>query len=216
MKRQISIWCAAAFLAAMPSMADGKKKPSDEGRTPTAHRTGADADVTYGRVKELNRGQKVVIDVDDAIDKSFELTDKDRSVNLAADVKAGDPVRVTEREVNGRKTVLIEKHTGGNVQHGDPRSSRADRVDADADVTYGRIKEFQGGRILIDVDNAPDKEFEVADTDRRVNIAGGLKVGDPIKVTEREVNGKKTVQIVKHTGGNVRHGDADRKDDRRR
>jgi hypothetical protein len=67
-----------------------------------------------------------------------------------------------------------------------------------------------GGRIVIDVDNAIDKSFELADNDPRVNVAAGLKVGDPVKVTEREVNDKKTVQIVKHTGEGVQHGDPDR------
>jgi hypothetical protein len=49
-----------------------------------------------------------------------------------------------------------------------------------------------------------------------VNVAGGLKVGDPVKVTVREVNGRKTVQIVKHTDGTVQHGDPGRREERRK
>jgi hypothetical protein len=79
-----------------------------------------DTDVTYGRIKELTAGQKVVIDVDNAVDKEFSLTDKDLSVKLAKNLKVGDPVKVTEHEVLGKtKSVTIAKHSGGGVPHGD-------------------------------------------------------------------------------------------------
>lgn len=76
--------------------------------------------VTHGRIKELTAGQKIVIDVDDAIDKSFDLADKDLKVTLAKSLKVGDPVKVSERSVGGvTKSVTITKHTGGGVAHGD-------------------------------------------------------------------------------------------------
>ena len=79
-----------------------------------------DHDVTYGRVKEFTAGQKIVIDVDNAVDKSFDLTDKDLKVTLAKGLKVGDPVRLTEHEVAGKtKSVTIAKHSGGGVAHGD-------------------------------------------------------------------------------------------------
>jgi hypothetical protein len=96
----------------------------------------------------------------------------------------------------------------------DPAGTRA-RAEAkkatDADVTYGRVKEFTAGqKIVIDVDNAPDKEFEMTSKDVTVKVAKGLKVGDPVKVTEHEVMGKtKTVMIAKHSGGGMAHGDKD-------
>ena len=84
-------------------------------------------------------------------------------------------------------------------------------VRKDADVTFGRIKEFTAGKnIVIDVDNAPDKSFDLADKDVNVKLAKGLKVGDPVKVTEHDVAGKtRSVMIAKHTGGGVAHGDKD-------
>jgi hypothetical protein len=204
------IMLAAALTAAAP--ANDKDKTEHRDRAATA-RSAADSDVTYGRIKEFHAGQKLVIDVDNALDKSFDLTDNDHRVNVAAGLKLGDPVKVTEREVNGKNTVHIVKHTGGNVQHGDPdQRDRADRVDREAGVTYGRIKEFTAGqKLVVDVDNALDKSFDLTDSDHRVNIAAGLKAGDPVKVTEREVNGKKTVEIVKHTGGHAPHGDPQHK-----
>ena len=81
----------------------------------------SDKDVTYGRIKELTAGQKVVINIDNAPDKSFDLSDKDVAVKLGKGLKVGDPVKVQEHEVAGKtKSVIITKHTGGGVTHGDP------------------------------------------------------------------------------------------------
>jgi hypothetical protein len=81
----------------------------------------------------------------------------------------------------------------------------------DADVSYGRIKEITAGeKIVVDIDNAPDKSFDLADKDLKVTLAKGLKVGDTVKVTEHDVMGKtKSVAIAKHSGGGVTHGDKD-------
>ena len=79
-----------------------------------------DTDATYGRIKELTAGQKVVINVDNAPDKSFDLADKDVAVKLGKGLKVGDPVKVVEHEKMGKtQSVMITKHTGGGVKHGD-------------------------------------------------------------------------------------------------
>jgi hypothetical protein len=88
-------------------------------------------DVTYGRIKEITAGQKVVVDVDDAIDKSFDLTDKDVAVKLASGLKVGDPVKITERSVAGKtKSVQITRHAGGNVSHGDKKTAAGEAKSA--------------------------------------------------------------------------------------
>lgn len=88
---------------------------------------------------------------------------------------------------------------------------RADR--AEPDVTHGRVKEFTAGqKLVIDVDKAIDKDYDLTDKNINFKVAKGLKVGDPVKITERRTAGdKKSIQIVKHSGGGVKHGDADRK-----
>ena len=89
--------------------------------------------------------------------------------------------------------------------------TRADRTDHD--VTYGRVKEFTAGqKIVIDVDNAPDKDYDLTDKNTAFKLQKGLKVGDPVKITEHDAAGKKkTIDIAKHSGGGVKHGDSDRK-----
>ena len=86
------------------------------------------ADVTYGRVKELTPGQKVVIDVDNAPDKTFDLNDKDLHVTLASGLKVGDPVKVAEHSVMGKtKSVQITHHAGGGMKHGDKSTAAGEK-----------------------------------------------------------------------------------------
>jgi len=109
--------CGAVFTNAADNKAD---RAADETKS-RARAAVSDKDVTYGRIKELTSGQKVVINVDNAPDKTFEFHDKDVAVHLAKGLKVGDPVKVQESEVAVKtKAVTITKHTGGGVTHGDP------------------------------------------------------------------------------------------------
>lgn len=79
----------------------------------------ADPDVTFARVKELKEGQKIVLDVDNAIDKSFDLSKSDPNVKVSSGLKVGDPVKITEQNVNGKKMVDIARSAEGDAKHGD-------------------------------------------------------------------------------------------------
>ena len=125
MKRKHAPLIAAAFVALGTSALCGQATPPPA--TEREHTMGAkakaaaaDTDVTYGRIKEMTAGQKVVIDVDDAMDKTYDLTDKDVNIKVAKGLKVGDPVKITEHDAPGKnKSVMITKHTGGGVKHGD-------------------------------------------------------------------------------------------------
>ena len=95
---------SAAFAQANP--------PADR-----SEKTDRKADVTYGRIKEITPA-KVVVDVANWPDKSFDLTDKDKTYHVASGLKVGDSVMVTERKVNGQKVIDIAQHSGGGVKHG--------------------------------------------------------------------------------------------------
>jgi hypothetical protein len=85
----------------------------------------------------------------------------------------------------------------------------ANRIDQK--VTYGRVKEFTAGqKLAIDIDNAPDKNYDLTDTNITYKVARDLKVGDSVMITESEVSGKKTIEVAKHSGA-VKPGDSDRK-----
>lgn len=109
---------------------------------------------------------------------------------------------------------------GGSVavmaQQPQGKTSTADRATTDRDATYGRVKEFSAGqKIVIDVDNAPDKSYDLA-KEKDVTMSPGLKVGDPVKITEHDVNGKKTVNIAMDNNPNVQHGDKSKEQEQHR
>jgi hypothetical protein len=97
---------------------------------------------------------------------------------------------------------------GGQTQENTRRGGQtADRATTDRDSTYGRVKEFAAGqKLVIDINNAPDKSYDLT-KEHDVVVAPGLKVGDPVKITEADVNGKKTVNIAMDNTPGVEHGD---------
>lgn len=70
-------------------------------------------EVTYAKVKEFTPGQKIVLDVDNAIDKTFDLNDRQTTVSLVSDLKVGDAVKIVERNLDGKKVYEITRHTKG-------------------------------------------------------------------------------------------------------
>lgn len=114
-KRMLHALCVSAMLLSGTTVfAQGTQSAKAAG-----DRMAGKPGVTYGRVKELTAGQKVVIDVDNAVDKTFDLADKDVRVSLAKGLKVGDPVMISELDNQGKKSVRIVRHSGGGVKHGD-------------------------------------------------------------------------------------------------
>jgi hypothetical protein len=82
----------------------------------------------------------------------------------------------------------------------DPRPDEvlkaATEKSGDVELLYGRIKELKGGqKIVIQVDNGPDKTYNLADKDKSIKVAEALAIGDPVKVMESKDS--KGVQIVR-------------------
>jgi hypothetical protein len=84
---------------------------------------------------------------------------------------------------------------------------------ADIDLVYGKIKELKGGqRIVIQVDNAPDKTYNLADKDRTITVADALGIGDRVKVMEsKETKGVQIVRDVKADQGERSRTDSHKK-----
>jgi hypothetical protein len=81
----------------------------------------------------------------------------------------------------------------------------------DTDAIFGKIKEMEGkNRIVIAVDNAPDKTYNLTDKKKTVRLADGLAVGDRVKVLEHENGENETVDIVRDTRDRG-HGERSRK-----
>jgi hypothetical protein len=110
MKRIIPVLTTSFLLtAATAAFGQATPPPADKQAETRARAETKDADVTYGRVKELTAGQKVVIDIDNAPDKSFDLTNKDLTVKLAKDLKVWR-YRKSSRAVGTRQDEIRDHH----------------------------------------------------------------------------------------------------------
>ena len=124
MSKTLRLSIAALFVSGCVTLLaqtpETKAERAAENTRTRAKAAASDKDVTYGRIKELTPGQKIVINVDNRPDKTFELSDKDVTVKLAKGLKVGDPVKVEEHDTAGKThSVAISKHTGGGVKHGE-------------------------------------------------------------------------------------------------
>jgi hypothetical protein len=80
--------------------------------------------------------------------------------------------------------------------HPDEVLKVATEKNENVDLVYGRIKELKGGqKIVIEIDNAPDKTYNLADKDRTIKVAESLAIGDFVKIMESKEG--KGVQIVR-------------------
>lgn len=112
---------SAALLAGGASYADDKRgSGTHDDQTKSQTRTGtatdragttdADQDTWIGRVKEYNPGRSLKLDIKNAIDKSFDLQDRDMQVQVHPDVKVGSMVKVTQTEQDGKKLLDVQPH----------------------------------------------------------------------------------------------------------
>ena len=117
----------SALLTTGAAFARDEKQGQAPGHTATENRK---ADVTYGRVKELTAGQKVVIDVDNAMDKSYDMTDKDLSMKMASGLKVGwGGSREDHR--NGQERQEDGEHREGQVDAREARRQNQKRGSED-------------------------------------------------------------------------------------
>lgn len=103
------------------------ERQTTDTQSSTTATTERDKDATYGRIKELTAGQKVVVDVDNRPDKTYNLNEQDTKVNIASDLKVGDPVKITEVDHDGRKMVHIARSDDPSVKHGDKTAAEIQR-----------------------------------------------------------------------------------------
>ena len=112
-------------------------------------------------------------------------------VLAAAVVMAGGSLAFGQQPTTAERAHSAGEHTKARAK--DAASNEA--------VTHGTIKEFTPGqKVVVAIDNAPDKSFDLTDKDVKVTVGKSLKVGDTVKVAEHSVMGKtKTAHITKST-----------------
>jgi hypothetical protein len=115
-----------ALLAGTLLIGSSSALPQEAGK-PTPDqviKTTKDDGATYGKIKDVKKGDKIVIAVDGAPDKSYSLGDPKRSITVAEDLAVGDPVKVLEtNDKKGAKSVQIVRDVRPEAR-GDQQRSR--------------------------------------------------------------------------------------------
>jgi len=109
----ISLVLASASFAQDKGTAAGQSKEvQQETKTTTANKTAkTSTDTIYGKVESYEPGKSIKVTVPGKIisTKSFDLDDKNTTVNVAPTVKTGGWVSVVEKtDSNGHKTVTVK------------------------------------------------------------------------------------------------------------
>ncbi len=129
MKRILSTTCVAALLGAGIVAAQDRSTANTRNDSPStaskeviqdtktitnARTTKTSRDTVYGKIEayDLNKSMKVSVPGKVVTSKSFDLSSKNETVNVAPGLKVGDWVSVQEQtDNNGHKTLTIEKST---------------------------------------------------------------------------------------------------------
>ena len=109
----ISLVLASASFAQDKGTAAGQSKEvQQETKTTTANKTAkTSTDTVYGKVESYDPGKSIKVTVPGKIitTKSFDLDDKNTTVNVAPTVKTGGWVSVVEKtDSSGHKTVTVK------------------------------------------------------------------------------------------------------------
>jgi hypothetical protein len=107
------VFAGAAFTAQDKSTAAKQSKEvQQETKTITGNKTmKTSTDTVYGKVEAYEPGKSIKVTVPGKImsTKSFDLDDKDTTVNVPANVKIGEWVSIAEKTAsNGHKTVTVK------------------------------------------------------------------------------------------------------------
>src|SRR6478672_388102 len=106
------VLASASFAQDKSTAAKQSKEVQQETKTTTANKTAkTSTDTVYGKVESYEPGKSIKVTVPGKIisTKSFDLDDKNTTVNVAPTVKTGGWVSVVEKtDSNGHKTVTVK------------------------------------------------------------------------------------------------------------
>ena len=121
MRTLLTVTCASAlFLAgntvfAQKADSNNSKEVNQEKTAETNNGTAkTKSDIYYGKVESYDPGKTLKVSVPGKIvnTKSFDLNDRDETVNVASNVKVGDWVRVEQKkDTNGHTTLTVKETT---------------------------------------------------------------------------------------------------------
>ena len=114
------VLASACFAQDKSTAAKQSKEVQQETKTTTTNKTTkVSTDTVYGKVESYEPGKSIKVTVSGKIisTKSFDLDDKNTTVNVASTVKTGGWVSVVEKtDNNGHKTVTVKPSSQKHVK----------------------------------------------------------------------------------------------------
>lgn len=116
MRTLLATGCAAGLLLAgnlaVAQSSNSEQVNRDKTTQTQNETTKTKSDTVYGKVESYQPGKSLKVSVPGKIvkSKSFDLDDKNETVNIASNVKVGDWVRVQQRtDNNGHKRITVKE-----------------------------------------------------------------------------------------------------------
>jgi hypothetical protein len=122
--RQFACFVALVLSGSFCPAAQDTSKPASDHAAQAENRAGKDDGGSFGRIKEVKAGQKIVIQIDGAPDKTYNLADAQKTITIAEGLAVGDPVKVLETDKRGVKSVQIVRDVRPDAQRRDQERSR--------------------------------------------------------------------------------------------
>jgi hypothetical protein len=124
----LAVLVLTGSICAMPQESKSRTPERNVPAATQSDKSDEDTTVIYGRIKEVKAGKKVVVAVDKALDKTYDLTDGNATVRLAEDLAIGDRVKVMEHGKKGNKSVQIVRDvSSGNNQQDRAKPANPDK-----------------------------------------------------------------------------------------
>jgi uncharacterized protein YxeA len=128
MKTMLTTVCAISLALGTASFAQNKgtaagqsKEVQQDTKTTTADKTAKTAtDTVYGKIESYEPGKSIKVTVPGKLvtTKSFDLDDKNTTVDVASSLKVGEWVSVVEKtDGNGHKTITVKPSSEKHASH---------------------------------------------------------------------------------------------------
>jgi hypothetical protein len=114
---------ALVFAGGLVAPAQQPAPTPEQTRAETPDTPSKDVKAVYGRIKEVKAGQKIVVQVDNARDRTYNLADKNRTITVAEDLAVGDRVKVLEAKTT-KAVQIVRDVTSDSTKEERSRSTK--------------------------------------------------------------------------------------------
>jgi hypothetical protein len=128
MKTLLTVLCTSGLILGIPAMAQTPRQDSRQSTQVSKEKTTetnsgsvkTKSEIYYGKVESYEPGKTLKVSVPGKLENttSFDLDEKDETVNIPSNVKVGDWVRVDQQKDNNGHTTLTVKESTKRPKNG--------------------------------------------------------------------------------------------------